>query len=148
MSKIARIPVSNLPPGVPGLVRWIKMSHPGIYMELGRRLQSAVELSGLGLSSPKMDPVAAAVAQPSLWANITSTVKDIVGVALPLYQQKKLFDLQVKRAENGQQPLDPGAISDISSVKLGVDASTRNTALMIAGGLGVLYLGAKLLKGR
>lgn len=148
MSKIARIPLSDGPPGVPGLVRWIKRSHPGVYMELARRLQGAVELHGLGITAPTADPVQAAVAQPSLWQNITNTVKDIVAVGLPLYQQNKIFALQVKRAEAGQPLLDPGAISDISSVKVGVDSATRNTGLLIVGGLGLLWLVPKLLKGR
>lgn len=146
MSKIARIPISTGPAGVPGLVRWIKRSHPGVYLELGRRLQSAAELNGLGIVAPVADPVQAAVAKPSMWANITNAVKDIVAVGLPLYQQNKLFSLQVKRAEAGQPLLDPAAISDISSVKVGVDSATRNTGLLIVGGVAAVFLLSKLLR--
>lgn len=140
--KIARIPVSS-EAGVPALVRWVKRTHPGIYMELDRRMQG--QLMGLGLVAPAGDNVKAAASQPSMWANITSTLKELVAVAAPVYQQKKIFDMQIKRAEAGQQLLDTSAISDISSVKVGMDASTRNTALWIAGALALAFIGGKAL---
>lgn len=140
--KIARIPVSS-EAGVPALVRWVKRTHPGIYMELDRKMRR--QLFGLGLVAPAGDNVQAAAAQPSMWANLTSTLKELVAVAAPVYQQKKIFDMQIKRAEAGQQLLDTSAISDISSVKVGIDSSTRNTALWLAGGLALAFVGGKAL---
>lgn len=155
--KIARIPVSNLPPGVPGLVRWIKAAHPTIYRSLGARLAVArpVRLAGLGIAAPgdgldevKVNVTKIADSAPaggSVANTILSTVKDLITVGLPLYQQQKLFDLQLSRAKQGLAPLDTAAIADGSALRVGVDTATRNTALWIAGGLGVAFLGYKLL---
>lgn len=156
MSKIARIPVSNLPPGVPGLVRWIKTAHPSIYRAIGQRLAAKrVRLQGLGLAMPGDDlsevkvnvqKVADSASPGSSVANtILSTVKDLVTVGLPLYQQQKLFDLQLSRAKQGLAPLDTSAIADASAFRVGVDSATRNTGLWIVGGLAAAFLGYKLL---
>lgn len=156
MSKIARIPVANLPPGVPGLVRWIKREHPAIYRQLGTRLAAKRHvLQGLGLVSPGDDlsevkvnvqKIADAAPPGSSIANtILSTVKDLVTVGLPLYQQNKVFDLQLDRAKKGLAPLNTSALADASSFRVGVDSATRNTGLMIVGALLVGLLGYKLL---
>jgi hypothetical protein len=146
--KVARIPVSSGPKGVPGFVAWVRAAHPTIYRQLAMRLRGA-QLNGLGLVGPSLataaDPVAVAAAQPSMAQTILSTVKDLVSVGLPLYQQNKIFDLQLKRAQAGLAPLDSSALADISSVRVGVDAATRNTGLMIAGGAVLAFLGAKAL---
>lgn len=156
--KIARIPVANLPPGVPGLVRWIKAAHPTIYRSLGARLAVArpVRLAGLGLASPSDDlsevkvnvtKIAdSAPAGSSIANTILSTVKDLVTVGLPLYQQQKVFDLQLSRAKAGLAPLDTQALSDASALRVGVDSGTRNTGLMIAGILAVGGIAWALLR--
>lgn len=141
-----RIPVSNLPPGVPGLVRWIKLAHPAIYSKLSARLANA-PLRGLGLTDPNATAVTVADSgKPGIAQTILSSVKDLISVGLPLYQQQKLFDLQLKRAQAGLAPLDTQAISDASAVRVGVDSSTRNTGLIIAGVGAAALLGFALLR--
>jgi len=146
MSKIARIPVSSLPRGVPGLVRWIKVAHPAIYRGLSARLAHA-PLHGLGITDPNATAVTVAdSAKPGVAQTILSTVKDLISVGLPLYQQQRLFDLQVKRAQAGLAPLDTSAISEASALKVGVDSGTRNTGLIIAGLGAAALLGFALLR--
>lgn len=153
MSKIARIPVSSLPKGVPGLVRWIKVAHPAIYDNLARVVRAHTtpggKLSGLGLTDPAATPITAADSgNPGIAQTIVNTVKDLVAVGLPLYQQQKLFDLQVKRAQQGLAPLDTARIADMSAVRVGVDSDTRKTGMLIAGGLAAALLGYAVLRGR
>lgn len=141
-----RIPVSSsLPPGVPGLVRWIKATHPAIYSKLSARL-AHMPLQGLGLTDPNATAVTVADSgKPGIAQTILSSVKDLISVGLPLYQQQKLFNLQLKRAELGQPMLDTQALSDASAIRVGVDSQTRNTGLWIVGGLVAALLGYKLL---
>lgn len=150
MSKIARIPVSSGPKGVPGLVRWIKATHPSIYEGLAVRLAPlSQQMQGMGLvadSLTALPTTAADSGNPGIAQTIVNTVSELAKVALPLYQQQKLFDLQVQRAKAGQPMLDASSLSDLSSVKVGVDSSTTRTVLMIAGIGGAVLLGLKLLK--
>lgn len=152
MSKIARIRVSTLPVGIPGLVEWVKYAHPRVYREFAMRLHDADRVHGLGLvalPSASLTAVSqAAAAQPGMAQTIVNTLKDIAATALPLYQQQKLFDLQLKRAANNLAPLDTSTISDISSVKVGIDSNTKNTLLMVAGVGGGILLLSKMLGGR
>jgi hypothetical protein len=145
MSKIARIPVSSLPPGPVGFVKWLKVAQPPIYRAVAARF-AARGVSGLGLDAPTADPVVAAAAKPGIGQQILDTVKDLVQVGLPLYQQNKLFDLQLKRAQAGLAPLDTAALADASALRVGVDSGTRNTGLIIAGVAAAALLGFALLK--
>jgi hypothetical protein len=147
MSKIARIPVSNLPRGVPGFVKWARATHPDVYRAVGARLAMS-NLRGLGITAPTADPVATAAANPSWGQTILSTFKELATVALPIYQQNKMFDLQLKRAQQGLAPLDTAAIQDSSALRVGVDSATRNTGLMIAGAAVLGLLGFALLRRR
>ena len=156
MSKIARIPVSSLPKGVPGLVRWIKMTHPPVYRALAERLAVSRGLKGMGLISPADDLSEVSVNVKKIAdtggagvANtILNTVKDLVSVGLPLYQQNKVFDLQLSRAKQGLAPLDTSAISDASAFRVGIDSATRNTGLMVAGLAAAGLIGFALLRRR
>lgn len=143
MSKIARIPVSNLPPGVPGLVMWIKRTHPRMFAELSDRMNNY----GMGLDAPNPD-LAVAAQQPSTAQTILNTVKELVPAALSMYQQNKLFDLQLKRAQSGLAPLDTAAIADSAALRVGVSQDTRNTALIVAGIAGAAILGFAFLRRR
>lgn len=146
MSKIARIPVATtLPAGVPGLVRWVKFTHPAIYHALSARLAAANQLQGVGVLDPSTDPVTAVASKPGIGQTIVDTLKELVTVGLPIYQQQKVFDAQLKRAELGQQPLDTRGLSDASALRFGLDSGTQNTGLMIAGlAAGALVLFALL----
>ena len=148
--KIARIPVADLPRGLPGFVRWLRTAHPNIHRAVGARLAASNQLNGLGLVLPGTDPVAAAAdnaaQNPGVTQTILNTVKELVSVGLPLYQQNKLFELQIKRAQQNLPPLDTQAISDASALRVGVDSGTRNTGLIIAGVGAAALLGYALLR--
>jgi hypothetical protein len=145
MSKITRMPpVMVGPKGVPGLMRWVRRVHPNIYDNVRARL-AVSNLRGLGFALPTADPVPAAAANPSTAQTILSTVQDLIKVGLPMYQQNQLFNLQIKRAQAGLAPLDATTMNDLSSVKVGVDSATRNTALYIGGGLALALVAYKLL---
>lgn len=145
MSKIARIPVSTRPMGWPGFASWLRATNPTGYKAIAMRLRGDYELQGLGIVAPTADPVATAAATPSLWDKLSSTVRDVLPQLVTAYSQKKILDAQIRRAELGQAPLDTAALADATSIKVGADPATRNTALLIAGGLGLVFLGSKLL---
>jgi hypothetical protein len=147
MSKIARmkVPVSTLPRGVPGFMVWLRRAHPRMHGNVVARMSD--QLAGLGLSPPTSVPeVAAAADKPGMAQQILSTVKELVQVGLPLYQQDKIFKLQLRRAEQNLPPLDTSALADASAIRVGVDGATRNTGLMIAGAVGLGLVGYALLR--
>lgn len=153
MSKLNRVllPRSGLPPGVPGFVRWIKTAHPSIYRAAQNRL-TAMRMHGMGVASPAdLSEVKVNVQKvaetggPGAANMILNTFKDLVSVGLPLYQQQKIFDLQLQRAKAGLVPADTSALESAASFRVGVDSATRNTGLWIVGGLAAAALGYKLL---
>lgn len=154
MTKL-RIPVSTLPAGVPGFVRWLRVAHPKIHQRLAARIAGGTSVAGLGIVMPSgvaltapqaTATVNAAASNPGTAQQILTAVKDLVAVGLPLYQQQKLFDLQVKRAQQNLAPLDTAAIADASGMRFGLDTSTQNTGLMIGGLFVAGLLGYALLR--
>lgn len=145
--KIARIPVSSLPKGPVGFVKWVRMAHPQVYRRVAAQLAASGHLGAMDFTlSNSSDPVATAAAQPGIGQQIVNTISDLVKVGLPIYQQNQLFDAQLKRAKAGLAPLDTTAISDASAFRVGVDSSTKSTALMVGGLLAGGLLLAALLK--
>lgn len=146
-----RVPVSTLPPGVPGFVRWLRVAHPRLHGELAARLRDR-GLAGMGLvlptgvsaSAPAV--VNAAATQPGVAQQILSTFTELVKVGLPMYQQDKLFKLQLQRAQQNLPPLDTSALADASALRVGVDTQTRNTGLIIGGAVAAAILGFALLR--
>lgn len=151
VSKIARIPISsNLPRGVPGLVRWIQTAHPSIYSQLSHKVRAVAAMHGLGVTDPNAAPVTAiqAASTPGWGSTIISSIKELLPTALQTYQQQQLFNLQIKRAEANQPPYDTAALADASALRIGVDSATRNTVLYAVGGVIAAVLGYKLLFAR
>jgi len=67
-------------------------------------------------------------------------IMDIVSSVIPLYQQKELFQLQLKRAEMGLPPIDPATMAP--TVNVGVSPQIQQLGyLALFGflGLGVMY---------
>ncbi len=143
MSKIARLPISSTQRGVPGLVRWIKQTHPRMYADLRDRMDNY----GMGLDAPS-PTLAVAAAQPSTAQTILNTVKELLPGALSMYQQNKLFDLQIKRAQQNLPLVDTSAIADASALRFGVDSSTQNTVMIAVGVGAAALLGFALLRRR
>ena len=82
----------------------------------------------------------------TLSSSIADTLKNLAAGFLPLYQQKKLLDIQLERAKNGLPPLDTSAYeSGSGGVQVGVNRSTQNTLLMLAGIAAGGFLLVKLL---
>lgn len=143
MSKIKmKVPVSNLPAGYPGFFAWVKRAHPGLYSQAVARVpQAFAGMGAMGLTAPG-EPTAQS---QGIASKLLDTIKNLATVALPIYTQKKVLDMQLKRADAGLPPLDTSQISDMTSVKVGVDEGTRNTGLMVVGGILAAILGYKLL---
>lgn len=146
MSKIARIPVSPNRVGWPGFASWLRVTHPGAYKAVALRLARDGDLNGLGIVAPTTDPVSTAAATPSMWDKLSATIRDILPQAVQVYSQKKILDMQIKRAEQNLPLYDTAALADASSVKVGVDQSTRNTGLIIAAVVGAALILPKLLR--
>jgi hypothetical protein len=147
--KIARIPVADLPPGVPGLVRWVKRVHPSIYRALAARMAVSGQIAGLGLVMPDAaaTPVAAADSKaPGIANTILSSLTDLIKVGIPAYQQNQIFKLQLDRARKELPPLDTTAISDAAAFRVAADSGTKNTAMIVAGTLAVGLVGFALLR--
>lgn len=150
---------SNLPGGKKGFILWAKKAMPDLHRAIQSHAPQA--LSGLGddtdFATPFMSiPISmtsdygstGASGPPSVSAATTtaatapadsgwiSTIKNIANAVIPIYQQKKVVDLQLDRAKAGLPPLDVknlSAIGDSAAYKVGVDSSTQNTLLIVAG---------------
>ena len=78
---------------------------------------------------------------------IISTITQAAAAFLPLYNQQQLLRVQLERARAGKPPLDTSAYeSATQGINVGVNRSTQNTLLWLAGGLAGVYLISKLLK--
>lgn len=79
-----------------------------------------------------------ATSQPTAWyQNVLQTAAQLATTYLTLDQQKELLRIQNERARQGLPPLDVSQYTP--GVSVGVESSTRNTALLlvaiIVGGL-------------
>lgn len=144
--KIARIPVSTLPAGPVGFVKWVKFAHPKVYRAVAARMAASGQLGLVSPTTVTADPVTSAAAKPGVGQQLLDTFKELVTVGVPLYQQQKLFDLQIARAKQNLPPLDTSQIADATALRVGVDSGTRNTGLIIAGVAAAAVLGFALLR--
>lgn len=133
-----RAKVSNLPRGREGFLMWLQQFSPPAAERL---LTAAPHLYDLNnqleahLGDVDVGPanVPSAVTTAGAKTDWTTTVKNVLGGILSVYQQKKLVDLQLQRARAGQAPLDLSDYTDDTSLKVGLDKSTRQTAFGIGG---------------
>lgn len=74
---------------------WLRMTSPALYNTIKSRrpdlINDTQSLSGY---------------DGMLGESWTDTIKEIIGAAVPLYQQKKIFEMQVERAAKNLPPLD------------------------------------------
>lgn len=132
--------------GVVNFMSWMQRKHPAIY---SRVMQSRPDLAipelalrGLGglhdtqqqmidAQNAGMDVTLGDTSAPS-----TSWGKDLLNLITPfagIYQQKKLFDLNIKRAENGLPPLDSAAPTVNVGVTRGVMTAGTVAGLAVVG---------------
>ena len=76
-------------------VNWIKQHEPFIYRVARKRalLQQGNALAGLGV-----------IDWGTMFSSVVNTVKDVAPSILQARQQKKIMDMQMKRAEQGLPP--------------------------------------------
>lgn len=78
------------------------------------------------------------------YQNFLSSLANIATTYLTVDQQKQLNTINLQRAQQGLRPLDVTAYT--GGVNVGLSSSTQNTALMVAGIIGGLFLVSKLIK--
>lgn len=151
-------------PGWPGFFAWVASVSPDMYDYLRVSLPNFVEdrqsfrsgapaLGAIDFSWPTPD-----VQIPSLsstegqtdstplptttaTSQIIDTVKQAAAAFLPLITQQKLLQINVDRARQGLPPIDTASYESASQgINVGVNRSTQQTLLMLAAGIGAVYL--------
>lgn len=121
---------STLPPGREGFLTWLYNTFPNTaYASLEARAPHVLTTGPIGFGATESSTTGAASTVPS-WVQ---TIQAIAIPAVQLYQQKKVIDLQLKRAEAGQRPLDIQDYMGDSSIKTGLDTSTQRMVFIIGG---------------
>lgn len=138
--------------GKRGLLQWYKYNEPRLYARIVARLPSDGGIAYFGAVDPAT--VATPAAPTRSWAD---TFKDVLATVSQGYlttqqisAQKKIADIQLKRAIAGEPPLaiDPATYGLTPQVAVGVTRDTKQTVLYVAGGLGLLYLLSQFIKRR
>lgn len=152
MSKIAFInPTRGGPRGTKGFLTWLRDRAPNYYRPVMEEFQNG-QLSGLGLVGPGETEAAS---EKPLPASVGSTIKDIIAGLSTAYltktqadAQKKVLDLQIKRAQAGLAPYDIDLQQYASGPTVNVGMSPEVKQMLIWGGIGlaVVLLLPKLLK--
>jgi len=79
-------------------------------------------------------------------SSIIDTIQQAAAAFLPLVTQQKLLNINIDRASKGLPPIDTAAYESASQgLNVGINRSTQNTFLMLAAGLGGIFLLSKLL---
>lgn len=152
MSKIAFInPTRGGARGTKGFLSWLRDKAPHYYRPVMQEFQNG-QLSGLGLVGPGETEAASETPLPK---SVGDTIKDIIAGLSTAYltktqadAQKKVLDLQIKRAQAGLLPLDIDLQSYTSGPTVNVGMSPEVKQMLIYGGiaLAVVILLPKLLK--
>jgi hypothetical protein len=79
-------------------------------------------------------------------SSIIDTIAAAAQAFLPLVTQQKLLNINVDRAAKGLPPIDTAAYESASAgLNVGANRSTQNTLLMLAAGIGGVFLLSSLL---
>lgn len=164
-------------PGWQGFVGWLAETHPKLYnmarisdpdtmqaLEQQRHSASVLSgpgttLAGMGLIEPTATNVGTAsdgapgsavnTSGGSALSSFVSMISQAGAALLPLYQQQKILNIQLKRAQNGQKPLDVGAYVDPNQgINVGMTPATQKTLLYLGGGLAGAWILTRFLKHR
>lgn len=159
-------------PGWPGFFGWLAATHPDLYdyarVSLPNYVEDRQSYPSAGATLSGDDPNIQAIAAPNLSflsqaategitdstplqtttanATIAQTLAQAASAFLPLYQQKQLLDVQLKRAQAGLPPLDTSRYVDANAgLNVGLNTGTQNTLLMMAALAAAALIGFKLL---
>jgi hypothetical protein len=139
---------SDLPPGREGFLTWLYNSFPAAYSALEARAPQVLSTGPIGFGDA--DPTVPGGAQAAA-STTPAWIQTVQNIALPLmqiYQQKKVIDLQLKRAQAGKRPLDIADYMGDASIRTGLDSSTQKTLLIAVGIIGAFIVLPKLLRAR
>ena len=78
-------------------------------------------------------------------SNIIDTIKAAVPAFLTISNDQKILNAQLDRAAKGLPPLNLSSYTANTGLQFGLNASTQNTVLMVAAGLGAIFLLSKVL---
>jgi hypothetical protein len=152
--------------GTRGFLLWLRERQPYLYDRVRTKLPVQVtpssmvaetnrQLSGLGIDADPLTATASTSATSSnvkdILSNILTGAAQVILTKQQLDAQKKIIDLQLERARQGLPPanIDPTQYGlPAPNVKLGLDAETKRTVFIVAGGLGLVGLAIYLLSGR
>jgi hypothetical protein len=89
-------------------------------------------------------PTATGTSDTPWYTQLLRSATETYGQYLTLQQQRELLRIQNQRAAAGLPPLDVSQYTP--GVNVGLASDTQRTLLMVAGGLGVLWLASKVFK--
>jgi hypothetical protein len=132
-------------------IRWMKHNEPFLY-RVGLRRMQLQKHNSLSATEPEKS----GFSWSGLFTNLVDTVKSVAPTYLQAKQQKRIIDMQMKRAEQGLPPADvqaytpairiaPEITPDTQRVitqvaKDSISSGTRNMLLLGGLGLGALVL--------
>lgn len=115
------------------VIAWMRRTYPAAYRR-AEQLRPDL-LHGLG---------DAANTTGGGWA---SDLFKVVAQALPIYQQQKIMNMQLRRAEQGQPPLNVEQIAPPGvPVKIGIDNSTMKWLALGVAGVGAMFAVPMLMR--
>lgn len=79
-------------------------------------------------------------APKSIWANITENLSKITSTAVPAYMQYRVFKQNLKRADQGQAPLDPRVYAPAARVEFDAGPQMQSMARTAGFGIGGMAL--------
>lgn len=80
------------------------------------------------------------------YSDILASLADTAKVALPLYQQKELMNINADLISRGLPPLDASQYA--ANVKVGLSDSTKDLILILGGAAALLTIGVVVFGGR
>jgi hypothetical protein len=144
--------IPGSPRGAKGFFAWLGRAQPQIARSVLIKLQRPAMLGDLGLTAPEQVVTEEKPVSPTF----TDKIRDLVLGASQAYltysqmqAQKKVMDMQLKRAQAGLAPLDINMEQyglTGPAMNVGLSPATRNLLMWGGGALAAVYLLPKLLK--
>lgn len=109
-------------------VNWLRVNEPIVFQSAKNAANNAVGLS------------AADTAEGNWWDSFVGAAKQLVPVIVQAKSQKKILDVQLRRAQQGLPPLDAGQIAPTVRVQAGLTPSMKKILIpSLAIGAGLLF---------
>ncbi len=125
-------------------VKWMRVNEPRLYRAAASAAGSATGNTSVLSAADTGQP-----AGGSWWDSFIGAAKQLVPVAIQARSQKRILDVQLRRAEQGLPPLQTSQIAPTVNVQAGVTPDLKKIlipALAIGGGLLLYFMFGK--KGR